>query len=172
MPRASKFTLNLSNWPLSSPVLLMNRNTPKPSSPEVSRRFRRTRQTGTSAEMAIRRELHRRGFRYRVGYKVSSKPRRVADIVFTRYRLAIFIDGCFWHGCPTHGTWPKNNAAFWRDKIEANRQRDYDTNRRLAVAGWHVLRVWEHEAPVEAADRIERRLNVSGHPGASFLEMA
>jgi len=138
---------------------MVNPDTPKPSSPEISRRFRRTRQTGTSAEMAIRRELHRRGFRYRVGYKVNSKPRRVADIVFTRYRLAVFIDGCFWHGCPTHGTWPKNNAAFWRDKIEANRQRDYDTNRRLEEAGWHVLRVWEHEAPVEAADRIERRLN-------------
>ncbi|RCV86923.1 very short patch repair endonuclease [Billgrantia montanilacus] len=120
--------------------------------------MQQTRQKNTSAEMVIRRELHRRGLRYRVGYTVSSKPRRVADIVFTRQRLVVFVDGCFWHGCPLHGTWPKNNAEFWRNKIETNRQRDSDTNRRLTTLGWHVLRVWEHEPAAEAADRIEREL--------------
>nr|WP_089850111.1 very short patch repair endonuclease [Halomonas saccharevitans] len=137
----------------------MKPSKPKPSSPDVSSRLRRTRQKVTSAEMLLRRELHRRGLRYRVGYKVISKPRRVADIVFTRQRLAVFVDGCFWHGCPLHGTWPKNNAEFWRDKIETNRRRDCDTNSRLSEAGWTVVRVWEHEPPPEAADRIEHALD-------------
>ncbi|MDL4862619.1 very short patch repair endonuclease [Halomonas elongata] len=132
---------------------------PRPSSPQASHRLRRTRQKDTSAEVHVRRELHRRGLRYRVGYKVMSKPRRVADIVFTRQRLAVFVDGCFWHGCPLHGTWPKNNAEFWRDKIETNRRRDRDTNRRLSEAGWTVVRIWEHESPREAADRVEHMLN-------------
>nr|WP_276571210.1 very short patch repair endonuclease [Halomonas sulfidoxydans] len=121
--------------------------------------MQRTRRKDTSAEMLLRRELHQRGLRYRIEYKVISKPRRVADIVFTRYRLAVFVDGCFWHGCPLHGTWPKHNADFWRDKIEANRHRDCDTNRRLLEAGWTVVRIWEHEPPREAADRIEHVLN-------------
>lgn len=139
--------------------MMANIKTPKPSSPEASRRLRGTRQKNTSAEMLLRRELHRRGLRYRVGYTVSSKPRRVADVVFTRQRLAVFVDGCFWHGCPLHGTWPKSNAKFWRDKIETNRRRDCDTNRRLSEAGWAVVRIWEHEPPREAADRVEHELN-------------
>ena len=94
-----------------------------------------------------------------MGYTVMSKPRRVADIVFTRQRLAVIVDGCFWHRCRLHGTWPKNNAEFWRDKIETNRRRDCDTNRRLFEVGWTVVRGWEHELPREAADRIEHVLN-------------
>lgn len=69
-------------------------------------------------------------------------------------RLAVFVDGCFWHGCPVHATWPKTNAEFWRAKIEKNRVRDRDTNRRLREEGWTVVRVWEHEDVDEAADRI------------------
>jgi DNA mismatch endonuclease (patch repair protein) len=75
-------------------------------------------------------------------------------VVFRPVKVAVFVDGCFWHGCPIHGTWPKANAEFWRQKIERNKERDADTDRRLADAGWLVVRVWEHEDPEEAAQRI------------------
>ncbi|MEU3406786.1 hypothetical protein ABZ766_22985 [Streptomyces sp. NPDC006670] len=80
--------------------------------------------------------------------------RREADIVFGPARVAVFVDGCFWHGCPLHATWPKNNSDFWRAKIEGNRRRDLDTDARFAEAGWLVLRVWEHEGVDEAAARV------------------
>jgi DNA mismatch endonuclease, patch repair protein len=120
----------------------------------TSRRMSRVRQRDTSAEMALRRELHRRNLRYRVNYTVLAKPRRVADVVFPRLKIAVFVDGCFWHGCPEHASWPKSNAEFWREKIEANRARDADTNVRLTEAGWRVIRVWEHANPGDAADEI------------------
>jgi DNA mismatch endonuclease (patch repair protein) len=82
--------------------------------------------------------------------------RRQADIVFPRQRLAIFVDGCFWHGCQLHGTEAKANAAFWQQKITRNRERDRETDRSFEGAGWLVVRVWEHEDPVRAAHRIER----------------
>lgn len=82
-------------------------------------------------------------------------PRRRADIVFTRQRLAVFVDGCYWHGCPEHATSPVNNAAWWRAKLDANVARDRDTDLRLANEGWMVVRVWEHEDMGEAADVIE-----------------
>jgi hypothetical protein len=78
--------------------------------------------------------------------------------VFTRCRVAVFVDGCFWHACPEHGTWPKANADWWREKIERNVRRDRDTDSKLEAAGWHVARVWEHEDPVAAADRVQRLL--------------
>ena len=123
-----------------------------PSSPEASRRMRSVRQKGTSPEVLLRRELHSRGLRYRVQVALLSKPRRVADIVFRGPRIAVFVDGCFWHGCPEHATWPKKNAEFWRDKILTNRERDDDTNARLRAEGWEVIRVWSHEDAVDAAD--------------------
>ncbi len=122
-----------------------------PSSPETSRRMAKVRQKGTDAEIALRRELYRIGLRYRVDYVVLKKPRRVADVAFPGLQIAIFVDGCFWHGCPEHATWPKSNAEFWRQKIEANRLRDADTNERLRALGWPVLRFWEHESPTGAA---------------------
>lgn len=130
----------------------------RPSSPGASRRMAKVRQTGTDAELALRRELYRRGMRYRVGYEVMKKPRRVADVAFPRLKLAVFVDGCFWHGCPEHGTWPSRNAVFWRLKIEANRARDADTDTRLTQAGWTVLRFWAHESPAIAAHVVERTL--------------
>lgn len=126
------------------------------SSPETSRRMAKVRQTGTDAEVALRREMYRLGLRYRVDYEVLRKPRRVADVAFPGRRIAIFVDGCFWHGCPEHATWPKRNAEFWRQKIEANRQRDEDTSERLRSAGWTVLRFWSHESPTDAAKAIAR----------------
>nr|WP_067297125.1 very short patch repair endonuclease [Marinobacterium profundum] len=128
----------------------------QPSSPETSRRMAKVRQKGTDAEIALRRELYRRGLRYRVDYEILKKPRRVADVAFPGLRIAIFVDGCFWHGCPEHASWPKQNAEFWRQKIEANRLRDVDTNERLRSMGWTVLRFWEHESPAEAAETVAR----------------
>lgn len=125
-----------------------------PSSPEASRRMQRVRQKNTSAESALRRELHALGLRYRVQVPVSIKPRRVADIVFTSSRVVVFVDGCFWHGCPEHATWPKQNAQFWRTKIVTNQERDRDTDTRLRADGWKVVRVWAHETPHKAASRI------------------
>ena len=126
----------------------------QPSSPVASRRMAKVRQKGTGAELALRRELYRRGLRYRVGYVVLKRPRRVADIAFPGLKIAVFVDGCYWHGCPEHATWPKHNAEFWRQKIETNRLRDADTNSRLLNAGWTVLRFWEHQSPIEAAETV------------------
>lgn len=128
----------------------------QPSSPESSRRMAKVRQKGTEAELALRRELYRNGLRYRVSFAVLKKPRRVADIAFPGLRIAVFVDGCFWHGCPEHATWPKQNADFWRQKIETNRARDADTDARLRAIDWTALRVWEHESPVAAAETVSR----------------
>lgn len=125
-----------------------------PSTPEASLRMQRVRQKNTSAESALRREIHALGLRYRIQVPVLIKPRRVADVAFSGLRVAVFIDGCFWHGCPKHATWPKQNAEFWRAKILANQERDRDTDARLLADGWEVVRVWAHETPCEAASRI------------------
>ncbi|GAB5519473.1 MAG: hypothetical protein RhofKO_17240 [Rhodothermales bacterium] len=109
----------------------------------------RVRQKGTKPELALRRALHAMGLRYRLQVPVLSKPRRVADIVFKGLKVAVFVDGCFWHGCPQHATWPKKNATFWREKIEANQARDADTNQRLEALGWTVIRIWAHELKTE-----------------------
>lgn len=104
--------------------------------------------------MRVRRILHRSGLRYRVHVRPVSGLRRTADIVFRPARLAVFIDGCFWHGCPAHGTTPKSNTDFWSQKIKRNIERDADTRRQLAEAGWLGLQVWEHEDPQQAAAEI------------------
>lgn len=114
----------------------------------------RQRTHDTTPEMELRRELHRRGLRYRVHRKPVPGLRREADIVFSRPRVAVFVDGCFWHGCPDHRTSPRRNASFWHDKIEGNRVRDADTDARMQSAGWTVVRIWEHEDPLVAADRV------------------
>jgi DNA mismatch endonuclease (patch repair protein) len=108
------------------------------------------RQRDTAAETALRSLLHRRGLRFRVHYALPSLRRR-ADIAFPRLRIAVFVDGCFWHGCPEHGTWPKQNADWWRAKIEMNQRRDADTDAKLEAQGWQVVRVWEHDATETAA---------------------
>lgn len=117
--------------------------------------MRANRSRDTGPEMALRRELHRRGLRYRVNRPVVPGVRCRPDIVFTRARVAVFVDGCFWHSCPSHATHPSANADWWRDKLEANVRRDRLNDRQLTEAGWRVVRVWEHEAADEAADHIE-----------------
>lgn len=104
--------------------------------------------------MAVRRLIHAAGLRYRVDAKPIAGLNRRADLVFTRARVAVFIDGCFWHGCHQHGTSPRTNSGYWSAKIERNKARDVETDRALLDAGWTVIRVWEHEDPVGVADRI------------------
>jgi DNA mismatch endonuclease, patch repair protein len=130
-----------------------DRKTPPASSADALRRMTSQRQRNTKGELELRSLLHRRGLRFRV-HALLPGLRRRSDIVFTRAQVAVFVDGCFWHGCSEHGTWPKQNADWWREKIEANQRRDRDTDERLRAAGWTVIRVWEHDDPKRAADQI------------------
>ncbi|WP_406483248.1 very short patch repair endonuclease [Streptomyces sp. NBC_01615] len=112
-----------------------------------------SRQTSrdTAPEIAVRRLLHAAGLRYRVNVPVPGMPRRTIDIAFGKAKIAIFLDGCFWHGCPEHATQPKANAEWWRAKLDKNMLRDRETTQHLEDAGWTVLRFWEHEDPATVA---------------------
>ncbi|MEV6571804.1 very short patch repair endonuclease [Streptomyces sp. NPDC051577] len=113
------------------------------------------RSRDTVPELLLRKALHRRGLRYRVAARPLPELRRTADVVFTKARVAVFVDGCFWHGCPEHyRPATKEHSDFWRRKMEENRSRDTTTNQALHKAGWTVVRIWEHEDPDEAAGRI------------------
>lgn len=115
--------------------------------------MRSNRGRDTAPELAVRRRLHQAGLRYRVDYSPLGGRRR-ADVVFTRQRIAVFIDGCFWHGCPVHATQPKANADYWGPKLSRNIQRDRETRSMLEAAGWTVLQFWEHEDPQVVAGAI------------------
>ncbi|MFF8530528.1 very short patch repair endonuclease [Streptomyces sp. NPDC015532] len=108
----------------------------------------------TNAELAVRRLLHAAGLRYRVEYPVPGMARRRIDVAFTRARVAVLIDGCFWHGCPEHATRPKANAEWWREKLDRNMARDRETTEHLVAQKWVVLRFWEHETPEEVTARV------------------
>jgi DNA mismatch endonuclease, patch repair protein len=112
-----------------------------------------TRQRDTQCEVDLRSAVYRRGLRYRIDWQVPGTRRR-ADIAFPSLKIAVMVDGCFWHACPVHATWPKNNAVWWRKKILANKERDRDTDERLKRDGWKVLRFWEHEDPSNAAKKV------------------
>ena len=125
--------------------------------------MRANRRRDTSVELEVRRRLHASGLRYRVDFPADATDRRRrADIVFTRVRIAIFIDGCFWHGCPEHYVEPKSNVSYWRPKIVANRERDLRSTRSLTDAGWRVLRFWEHEDPERVAAAIRSAVEDAG----------
>jgi DNA mismatch endonuclease (patch repair protein) len=109
----------------------------------------------TLPERAIRSELHRRGLRFRVDRAPLPGLRSRADIVFGPARVAVYVDGCFWHSCPEHGTRPKANSDWWERKLDRNQERDRETDRALRKNGWEVVRIWEHEDPVAAANRVE-----------------
>jgi DNA mismatch endonuclease (patch repair protein) len=113
------------------------------------------RSKDTKPELALRRELHARGLRYFKNRRPIRTVRRTADVVFPTPRIAVFIDGCFWHGCPDHHTVAKTNADYWSAKVERNRTRDRETDALLLDAGWTVLRIWEHVAITDAADLVE-----------------
>jgi len=112
------------------------------------------RRSGTRAEAELHRVLDELGLKYEVNARPIDELARTADVLFRAERVVVFVDGCFWHGCPIHGTQAKANAEFWRKKIEANQRRDLDTNRKLKERDWMVVRVWEHEVANEAASRI------------------
>lgn len=123
----------------------------------------------TKPEVALRSAVHALGLRYRVGTRPLKQVRRTADLVFTKVKIAVFLDGCFWHGCPEHHTVAVTNARFWADKVEKNVARDRDTDELLSAAGWTSVRIWEHEDPGDAALRIRdavlvRRAAAVNHP--------
>jgi DNA mismatch endonuclease (patch repair protein) len=116
----------------------------------------------TALEISIRSGLHKAGLRFRKHRRPMPDLRCVADVVFPRERLAIFIDGCFWHGCPDHATRPASNREWWASKLDRNLERDAQNEARLQEAGWMVLRIWEHEGVAEAVGRVAALLSVLG----------
>lgn len=134
-----------------------------PVSSRTSAKFSVHPRRDTKPELTLRRALHKLGLRYRVDYRPISSLRRRADIVFTRKKVAVFVDGCFWHGCPEHLKWPKSNAAWWRWKIEGNRARDVETTRVLEEEGWIVVRIWEHERESQAVALVRAALGESSN---------
>jgi len=124
---------------------------PSPSSPGRSRNMSAIRRTNTKPELALRSALHRQGYRFRKDYRLDLEGTRVRpDIAFTARRVAVFVDGCFWHVCPEHGRDPAVNEWYWAPKLRRNIERDRAADAALAAAGWQVVRVWEHE-PLDAA---------------------
>jgi DNA mismatch endonuclease (patch repair protein) len=113
----------------------------------------RQRSRDTAPEVALRRALHARGLRFRIHVPIAG-TRRSIDIALPRHRVAVFVDGCFWHGCARHGTVPRANNEWWSDKLARNRARDRSTDLLLSEAGWRVIRVWEHEQPNDVAHNI------------------
>lgn len=124
------------------------------SSEAVRKSMRSNKGRDTKPELALRRAVHALGLRYRVAIRPVKSVRRTADIVFTKAKVAVFLDGCFWHGCPLHHTIAVTNASFWAEKVRRTRERDAETDQLLKEAGWRVLRVWEHEDPADAANRV------------------
>lgn len=117
--------------------------------------MRANRRRDTKPELALRSAAHAMGARYRVDYLIRVPGLRVhPDLVFTRRRVAVFVDGCFWHRCPEHATNPRANADYWGPKLLRNVERDREVDSALAAEGWIVLRIWEHEAALTAARRI------------------
>jgi DNA mismatch endonuclease (patch repair protein) len=127
---------------------------PAPSASATRAVMRANRSRDTAPELALRRELHKRGLRYRVDYAPIPGLRCRPDIVFTRQRVAVFVDGCYWHRCPQHAATPKANAPYWQAKFDRNARRDRRNDVSLASAGWTVVRVWEHESAAEAVGRV------------------
>jgi DNA mismatch endonuclease (patch repair protein) len=123
----------------------------------------------TEPELALRRELYRLGLRFRIDVPiVPGTRRRRVDIVFAKARVAVLVDGCYWHGCPIHSpTGPKENAWYWAPKLARNRERDRDTDQRLTSVGWRVMRVWEHERPDEAAQRVAEVVRARSSVGSA-----
>ncbi|WGY02177.1 very short patch repair endonuclease [Nocardioides sp. QY071] len=134
---------------------------PEPLDDVVRLRMKRQARRDTSVELEIRRRLHALGYRYRVDHRLEPSLRCRGDIVFTRRRVVVFVDGCFWHGCPDHATAPKNNAEWWRQKLAANFKRDERNRQALEGLGWTVIGVWEHEDPGSVTARIVDVLGVA-----------
>lgn len=139
---------------------------PEPTSDAASRIGRANRRVDSKVEVALRSELHWRGLRFRKDYLVRSGGARArVDICFTRVKVAVFVDGCFWHMCPTHCHVPKSNVGYWLPKLEANVARDRRVDAAFSGDGWVVLHVWEHEPVIDAAERVIEALAAAGDEG-------
>lgn len=125
------------------------------------------RRRDTQPEILVRRLLHARGLRFRVDFAAEPGVRSRPDVVFTRQRIAVYIDGCFWHRCPLHGTAPKSNSDYWRPKLDRNVERDQAVTAELRERGWIVLRFWEHEPADAVAEVIFREVSAASERGAS-----
>ena len=139
----------------------MNLPYPSPTSPTATKKMRSNRRSDTKPEVLLRSLLHQYGLRFRKDYPIllPSGKRVHADIVFTRTKTAVFVDGCFWHCCPEHGTIPKSNQEYWVPKLKQNVDRDRTIDRELQSAGWIVLRLWEHVSPEAAREEVLSALN-------------
>ncbi|MBQ1096994.1 very short patch repair endonuclease [Streptomyces sp. b94] len=124
------------------------------SSAARRRNMQAIRSRDTKPEKIIRRLVHAKGLRYRVAARPVPELRRTADLVFRPTKVAVFIDGCYWHGCPEHYVPPRTNSGYWSEKVLRNVERDRDTDRKLREAGWLVLRFWEHEPSDSCAQKI------------------
>ena len=133
---------------------------PYPTHPAVTAVMKGNRKTDTRPELALRSALHGSGLRFRKDHTVKVDEGRTirVDVVFPRAKLAVFVDGCFWHRCPQHGTEPKSNTGYWGPKLDRNVERDRETDERLRRAGWEVLRIWEHETVEVGSRRVRAHL--------------
>lgn len=138
---------------------------PVPSSRAVTAVMKGNRKVGSKPETQLRSTLHRLGYRFRKNFSIHAGELRVKpDVVFTKRRLAVFVDGCFWHRCPIHGTEPSVNTAYWESKLTGNVARDRRVDEALLNAGWRVIRIWEHELVEEAARVIANALAAGTRP--------
>ena len=142
---------NRDEWKMSA---MSERRKSWASSAAVRRGMQANRSRDTKPEIAVRRAVHALGLRYKVDARPLPRLNRRADLVFTKAKVAVFVDGCFWHGCPDHHTVAMANRTYWADKVLKNRERDAETNRLLSEAGWTVLRVWEHEDLASVVERV------------------
>lgn len=127
------------------------------------------RRRDTKPELALRSALHMAGLRYRCDFRIDlpGGKRVRPDVVFTRKRIAVFVDGCFWHSCPEHGRAPSSNTGYWSPKLARNRERDRDNSAALRAAGWTVIRLWEHEKPAEGLRQVLDAVDRAGRAAAS-----
>jgi DNA mismatch endonuclease (patch repair protein) len=145
----------------NGPRMLLGVPYPVSSSAAVSAAMRGNKRSETKPERAIRSLLHGRGYRFRKDFLIDVERLRVrADVAFTRQRIAVFVDGCFWHRCPEHGNRPRANAEYWSKKLDGNVARDRRVNDALRTMGWTVIRIWEHEAPEDAANAVAELVDV------------
>jgi DNA mismatch endonuclease (patch repair protein) len=138
------------------------------SSPGVRRSMQHNRPRNTSTEVALRSALHRAGLRFFKHRRPLAGLRCEPDVLFPRARLAVFVDGCFWHSCPDHRSLPRANGEWWRAKLEATQVRDRRNDETLRAAGWTVLRVWEHQPVGEVVEQVRSLLRV--FPGAGLAD--
>ena len=135
---------------------MINLPYPTPTSPAATKRMRSNRRLDTKPEVALRSLLHRSGLRFKKDYPVRLPDGRTVhlDIAFTRKKIAVFVDGCFWHSCPEHGSTPRSNQEYWIPKLNQNVERDKNVGTGLKAKGWQVIRVWEHTHPGDAAKQV------------------